>query len=155
MRFKTLIALVACTTLTLFGLEADAAIYKWVDAQGNTQFSDQPPGGSVEATKVATPGANISEGRRAAAQQRRDALKQISEARQEKRSGQAKEKEESLAAADTRRQQCDGARVRVALAEQTTHTYTVDANGERQYQASDQRDAEIRQMRADVERYCS
>ena len=68
MNTATRIAILA--TLILAGSAAHAEIYKWVDADGKTQFSDKPPPGQQNVKQIDLKNTTVSPEAKAAAEQR-------------------------------------------------------------------------------------
>jgi hypothetical protein len=65
-RFKSIIKILACTVLTINAMSVWAAkeepkkLYKWVDAQGNVHFSDEPKAGAEEVKVLPVPTTKLS-----------------------------------------------------------------------------------------------
>ena len=73
MNTATRIAILA--TLILAGSAAHAEIYKWVDADGKTQFSDKPPLNQKNVKEVELKNTTVTPEAKAAAEQRAAAAK--------------------------------------------------------------------------------
>jgi len=90
------LALALAFTLTLAGT-AHAEVYKWVDANGRTQFSDKPPPDQKNVKQLDLKERPISPAERAAAEQRAALERNRSE---NQRASEAKAKSTNQAAAD-------------------------------------------------------
>ena len=100
------------TILLLAMAGAHATMYKWKDAQGNTQFGQFPPAG-VEAQRMKAPRAPASSPAKAAPSLK-DRLKALEE-KQDKDQEKAQAAKEEQKRAEQQKQQCENARKTVTL----------------------------------------
>lgn len=131
----------ACSLITA---DAVAAIYKWVDGQGVTHFSETPPGegaGEVQARPLpkgasdrflSTPPPSVPEPAGLT----------------------GKAKEAADAAQAQRRNRCAVARRNRSVLEQQRRVYQTNDKGERVFIADQERQAEIARADAEIKRHC-
>lgn len=141
------------------GQEVSASVYKWVDAQGVTHYSDQPPpgsnaeematiryrkaAGSASAPAKAKGKADAGEAQGQGADKGGDAV--------EPGEGSASEKDKLLA---QRQANCKEARERVSKYDSAQRLYRPGPNGEREYLTDEELDTERANARRAVEQYC-
>jgi hypothetical protein len=105
--------LISVILLLAMAAGAQAAMYKWKDEHGNTQFGQFPPAG-VEAERMKAPRAPASPGKSGPSLQ--DRVKALEEEQGQDREKALMEKEEKERAAQLK-QNCDNARKTVQLLE--------------------------------------
>lgn len=106
---------------------ADAALYKWTDANGRVVYSDQPPPPNVKATTVTAPPPGDPNALK-------ELLQKDAEARQRKaqRTEAATKAAQTEADAQTRREQCTQVRGQIGqLGASQELVYRYNAKGER------------------------
>lgn len=143
-------------TLALSGLNAHAALNKWVDAEGKVHYSDTIP---PEATTTKTV-RNISGNGQADAPAgyspkslaEREADLRKSKLAKEKAS-EKKAKEDSQSAA--RNQACEAARHNVRIIEEGVRVVTYDEKGERSFMDDETRTRKLEEARESVNRNCN
>ena len=79
-----------------------AALYKWVDADGNTHYTQNPPSGGIEADVIKPPPRVNTEKARNQLEEEQKYLEDI----QEERSKQAKKEQNDKANEDIRKSYC-------------------------------------------------
>ncbi|HZF16987.1 MAG TPA: DUF4124 domain-containing protein [Steroidobacteraceae bacterium] len=128
---------------------ASAAVYKWIDAQGNIHYSDRPPSETIEAQVI-----NIDSRpsnrervavRRSASQQQSQSTAQ---ADGKQRAEQATQQAVNSDVAKSRAKQCEEAKTRYQTAVESHKLYKLGKNGEREYLS----DTELSQARLDARR---
>jgi hypothetical protein len=134
-----------CAALLAFSSLASAVVYKWVDAQGKTQYGDRPPDG-VHAEVVELLGTH-TQGRSSAAPA--PAAKTPAEAS----STDVKKQVASDVAAE-REKQCAEAQDRYKKLIEGRHLYKTGDNGERQYLTSDEIDSERLDAKKEIDEVC-
>jgi len=139
-------SLAFCLALTLSAV-ASAAVYKWVDAQGNVHYSDRPPEGESQVVDIIS---NPTPRERAAAhtggQQKQSEATAQTESKQ--KADRATEQAVSSDVAKSRAKQCEEAKERYRVAIDSHKLYKMGKNGEREYLS----DAELSQARLDARR---
>lgn len=128
---------------------ASAAVYKWVDAQGNVHYSDRPPSESTPAELVNIDSRPTNRERVAvrgtSGQKQREAVAQ-GEGKQ--KAEQATQQAVNSDVAKSRAKQCEEAKARYQTAIDSHKLYKMGKNGEREYL----NDAELSQARLDARR---
>ena len=149
-------ALVAAAAfLWLLDVATAAQIYKWVDENGEVQFSDRPPedaSTSSESVELkVSPGAATdtpSEVDRRALQKR--LLEVLEREREEKKEAKEKKREEKQALA----KQCSAARAQLQELKDSSFFYDTDENGERVIYTDEQREAATRNFEKQIKKRC-
>ncbi len=139
-----------CTALLFWSAMASAVVYKWVDAQGKTQYGDRPPDG-VHAEVVELLGTHVAH-TAAPAPARSSAPKTApsgDKAAQDTKNAVAQD------VAESREKQCADAQDRYKKLIEGRKLYKTGPDGERQYLTSDEIDAERLNAKRDVDATCS
>jgi hypothetical protein len=136
-----------CAALLAWSGLASAVVYKWVDAQGKTQYGDRPPDG-VHAEIVELLGTHPTAHTTAPA-----ADKAASPAPSTPQNTQTK-KEVSADVAEARQKQCADAQERYKKLIEGRHIYKTGENGERVYLTSDEIDAERLDAKKEIDDVC-
>jgi len=146
--------------IALLGLSAGAAaadIYKWVDANGVTQYGSTPPPG-VQATRLgAPPAVDPAAASQAAARAREsiaEAERGASQAAGEQARRQAERAADQAGLAE-RLRRCAAARQQLDVLTQGGPVFRFDAQGGRFYLPDAQRDGEIARLRGAVADLCA
>ncbi|MDP2244666.1 DUF4124 domain-containing protein [Pseudomonas sp.] len=127
---------------------AVAEIYRWVDANGQVHFSQQPAAPGAERVEVRP---QVIE-RDQATREREERGARFYEARR------AEQVQASLASAERqarRTQECGELRNRLAQIAEGRRYFHAEANGERTYYSDEQLDAARRQLRDQVSERCT
>ena len=148
--------------LMLASTNTFAAISKWVDAQGQVHYSDQPPPPEAKAETLRS--ASDSEGTAGisgvTATSAPAAPKTIAEREAElKKAQQAKEAAadkaaQKQAATEAIKANCATAQQNLRTLQEGIRMVEVDANGERSYLDDNQRQQRIAKTQQDVSNYC-
>lgn len=146
---KLSVYLLIILATALCGGIASAEIYKWVDENGVTQFTERQPEAEVP---VATVNVNHSKAKEARATwQEREA---DFEEREETASKAAAERAQAQADAAAKRANCEAARKR-ATSLQRPRINEVQEDGTRVRIGEDQRQAEIRKANEAIAEFCN
>jgi hypothetical protein len=143
-------------SLALVGLNAHAALHKWVDADGNVHYSDTVP---PEATATQTV-RNVS-GKGPADAPASFSPKSLAEREAEmKKSKHSKEeasqkKEQQDAVAENKNRNCAAARENARTLEESPRIVTYDANGERTYMDDEARAKKLEESRQTISNNCN
>ena len=133
-------AIILGAVLGLAALSAQAAVYKWVDQNGKTHYSDKPVQ-NAEQVKVG-PGAKAG-----------------SEEEQEGEEGAAKKtdqpKDESDAHREARAQKCDQARQRLTDYQDSSGLYVKDEFGQQRQLSPEEQVQAIVDMQKNVDSFCA
>ncbi len=103
-----------------------AAIYKWVDDEGNTHYTQQPPPEGISQETIKPP-AKIDQG---ATQEQFDQQQKFLDELRKARAKSAEEQQQSLQDAEQKRAECEQARARLA-SYQRPRVNLVNADGTR------------------------
>lgn len=142
-----LMRIAAVLGLMVVSLAASADVYKWVDAQGRTHYSDRPESYDAERLAVASRRTNpsvVAERNATANEQRQLTDAQSAQQRQERATTKAVRDD----VAKTRSQQCKEAEEQYRVAIESQKLYRVGKDGEREYLTS----AEIDEARLNARR---
>jgi hypothetical protein len=139
-------SLAFCAALMLSAV-ASAAVYKWVDAEGNVHYSDLPPSDKAQIVDIISRPTNRERvaARVASTEQQRQGASQ-DEAKQ--KADQATQQAVNADVAKSRAKQCEEAKERYRIAVDSHKLYKQGKNGEREYL----NDAELSQARLDARR---
>ena len=137
-----LVVLLGCAPL-------QAEIYKCTDAQGDTQYSDEPCGGNASVfVPRAAPAPAVDAAERADKTQRLLRAYDVENAEQQRKETAA------LAAREEAEQECTRARDRLSGVTQARAVYRLDENGNRVVMSFEERAASEEKARVAVARWC-
>jgi hypothetical protein len=148
-----LMRIAAVLVLMVVSLAASADVYKWVDAQGRTHYSDRPDSDTAERLAVASRRTNpsaVAERNAAASERRQSTDAQAAEQRQEQTSSKAVSEDVEK----TRDQQCKEAKEQYRVAIESQKLYRMGKNGEREYLTSPEIDAARLNARRAMDQVC-
>lgn len=136
--------------LLLAPMHAPAAMYKWVDADGNTVYSQTPPPPGIESRQMspAPPPADP------AAQQKLQGLQQQLEDAREDRALAAGKKAEADAEQGKREENCRRARQNLARLQGNPNQMARLPNGEYKRYTAEQREQQMQTQRDVIARDC-
>ena len=136
--------------LFLIACAAPAEMYKWVDEEGVTHYTERPPPGDVEATTIKPP-PRVDTGRALSEyEQQQQKLNELREGRQ--KSAEERKREEEIAA--IQKSNCDLARDKLEKASGSTRLYGTDAQGNRVRLGEEERQARIAAAQKDIAEFC-
>jgi hypothetical protein len=144
-----------CLILFFIGL-ADAAIYKWIDKEGNVHYGEFPPP-ECEAQEVSPlPGPTIEETERAQERLKklREQQRRRAEIRRQAKEVERQKKEEEKQNRIYRKKRCIMAWQNLHVLELKRPVYHINEDGERVYLDDETRSAEINRLREEIEKYC-
>lgn len=140
--------------LSLLGLNAHAALNKWVDAEGKVHYSDSPPPDVKAQTVRPLSGKGQAEAPASYSSksytEREAELKKSSLEKEET----SKKKAQQDAAAEARKRNCAAARQHARSLEEGTRVFNYDANGERAYLDDDARAQRLEEARKTISADC-
>lgn len=140
--------------LSLLGLNAHAALNKWVDAEGKVHYSDSPPPDVKAQTVRPLSGKGQAEAPASYSSksytEREAELKKSSLEKEEA----SKKKAQQDAAAEARKRNCAAARQHARTLEEGTRVFNYDANGERVYLDDDARTQRLEEARKTISADC-
>ena len=137
-----------------------AQTYKWVDANGRTQYSDKRPEGGVKSEEVRRSVSTVSSGSRSDSGSSANAAQSLAEQDQafRKRQLDARETAQKQAKADVdlknKEEQCRRARSLTASLDAGGRQVRFDEKGERYYLDDKQMESERARVRADAASFC-
>jgi hypothetical protein len=129
---------------------AHAAMYKWVDENGQVQYTQTPPPGNIEATEIKPPPPPAdAEG----AIRREESLEKALDERLEAREQSAKEAAEEAEYQKQRAQRCEAAKHRLSQTEYPLSNF-IEPDGTQRRATEEERQEQIRQAEAQVKEFC-
>lgn len=135
-----------CLCAALISGAVHAQQFKWVDANGRTQYGDTPPPG-VKATRLRPPPgpASTPEGaaKGSSAAEQEEAFRKRRKAQEEAAAKAAAKQDEAAA----RKENCQRAREQLAMLESGQRISRIDAKGERYFIDDKERAAELARVR--------
>lgn len=136
-------------TVMLASLPLNAAIYKWIDEQGEVHYSQSPPK-QKSATRM-----HIPSQRTAASNTEPDTSADQSAAdnKQSHESEPASNQQNTDNAAELIKK-CQSARQALTTLQQDKRVFTVDEQGERHYFDDMERSSRIAQLKQNIDKYC-
>lgn len=133
-------------------------VYRWVDADGNVHYSDQPPPDTATPREEVQVQGELPPERRAEAARRLDEQQRQLEAGRSRRSQSQQETAQQAAEAQgreaARQRLCAEARTNLSRLIEVGPVFTVNDSGEREYLEDDRRQAEIARYRQVVDQAC-
>jgi len=146
MRLATLFSIILALTTTAVG----AAMYKWTDADGSTQYGQYPPAGvQAEHIKAAPQPASPAQVG-ASPQQRLKELEQQQQKQTEKEAEAATAKQE----AETKRKNCEIAKKNLAGLQVGGHRLTRLPDGSYTRLSEEQRLSRVAEAEKNIKEYC-
>lgn len=132
-------------------LSANAGVYKWVDANGQTHFGDRPPAQAASSeVKVNSAPASVDAGARERHQKMTEFLDQQQEEREARQAANAKAEQK----AEKQAEQCKKLRARLKFLASVSTFYNINDQGERVY-VNEAENTQIREdFRAKVRKTC-
>jgi len=141
-----------CAALLAWSAMASAVVYKWVDAQGKTQYGDRPPDG-VKAELMPFLGNHTVRTTTASAQPARSPQSpRVTEDNKDDASTKKAVQQDVDAA---REKQCTDAQARYKSLIEGRRIYKTGENGERQYMSAEEIDAERVNAKRDIDAVCN
>ncbi len=137
----------AVLLLTSFSLSAE--IYKWVDEQGKTHYSDKPVENAQQMEVDIKVKGHINTGRR-----REDKRKKLINAYAEDRARKAEEKKKKKAKKAKNERKCVVAKDRLRRYERARYLYDLDSSGNRVVMPDASRKKSTDALRQQVKKYC-
>ena len=134
----------------LFPLNCMAVMYKWVDEQGNTHYSQTPPNSDVEVKTIKPPPKVDTE---AASKALEEQNKKVSELR-EKRLAEAEEQEKTDSEKAEKDKNCQQAKDRLA-SYQRPRVNLENSDGTIRTVSEEERQAEIKKSKEYIEKACN
>lgn len=139
--------------LLLLALGAQAQMYKWVDAQGVTHYSQTPPPAGTQ-TQTVAPKSASGGGKASGSGDWQSQQTDFNKRQMDKKDQQSKA--DAQAAKDaTQRQRCAEARDHLSRMKSASGIYQVNENGERVFMDPKASEQAIRSLEADIAKYCS
>lgn len=157
MKCRMILSLALITILALFVLPTAFAgkVYKWVDEDGNVQYSAQkPPSAGAQEIKVQSkPSSSAKGGESESAEDEQQAKEQSEEEKvkvsSEKEAAEIEQKNEEI-----RKKNCSIAKRRAATIDQGGRLYEVDESGERTYWDDATRAAKMQEAQSQIDEWC-
>lgn len=135
----------------LFSISANAGVYRWVDADGNTHFGDRPPANaSSREVKVQAPEVRNDASAQERQQRMRDFLSEQQKERETRQADQAKFAEQQAKKAEL----CIRMRAELKNLARVSTFYRLDENGDRVYVTEEQNEQVRKDFRKKVKEAC-
>jgi hypothetical protein len=143
---------------TLFGIVllaalpgiATAAIYKWVDENGQVQYTETPPPGGIEASEMKPPPEPADQ---EGTIEREQKLEKALDERRGSRDASAKKAAEDADYNRQKAERCEAARRRLEQAERPLTNF-VEADGTQRRATEEERLEQIKQSQEQVKKFC-
>lgn len=154
--------LITIILLTLTPILAQAAIYKWVDEQGNVQYSsEKPKDAEAEKVRVTTqPPVDRSTYRRPGQDEAKaegDTKPDAKDAKDDKTKTPAEKRKEAAKKAESdklKKEMCDEARQNLAAIENSARVRIEDDKGEVRYMEEKEVDSRKKSEQERINKYC-
>lgn len=136
--------------LCLLAFNSYAAMYKWVDEDGVTHYSQQPPPAGIEAETIKPPRDVDTEGAERSLRERQQLLDELSGERNEK----AEEREQAQQSEREKKEACRNARQRLQSFQNPRINF-VDKDGTRRRATEEERQRELKKARDYIRENCN
>ncbi|MEW8052372.1 MAG: DUF4124 domain-containing protein [Candidatus Thiodiazotropha sp.] len=144
-------ALSLLLVLLMAAFQLQAEVYKWVDEQGRVHFSDRPVTGESTEIKIRDQeGSQPSTGE----DDRQLKMQRMLDVYAEERAEKKEAKQKQLAERKKRKQNCVRAKDRYNSHLRATGIYNLGNDGERRYLSDQARARHIKQLKAEISRWC-
>ncbi|EAT11563.1 DUF4124 domain-containing protein [Bermanella marisrubri] len=140
-------------SVLLFAMPSLAQVYKWVDDNGQTHFSQFPPNESKEAEQI-----NITVGTSGSAEEAKKRLREQRESLLKdsiERGLDEEEKMRARAEAEDQQKRCEQAREQLTTLQTGGRVFTTNEAGEREYLDDQKRQDMIKKTQARVNEACN
>lgn len=127
-----------------------AEMYKWVDADGQTHYTQKPPAGDIEVSTIKPPPKVDTERALKELEERNNRLKGFEEERNKK----AEEKSMAKAEQANNQANCELARDKLSHVINNPRVYSKDEDGVRYKIGEEERQAKITEARKEIIEYC-
>lgn len=139
----------AAAAAALLAFNAQAAMYKWVDQDGITHYTQQPPPPGVQGKTIAPPPPVNTRAAQEQLKKTEQSLDQAFKQRQDQSSEQEKKQQEDQA----RQQACDQARLRLQSFQRPRVNF-VDQDGTRRRATEQEREQQLAKTREYLDKNC-
>jgi len=127
-----------------------ATMYKWVDEEGNTHYSEKPPVGDVEVQTVKPPPKVDTDSALKELEAKENKLKEIDNDRAKQAETAAAENKPM----EINKRNCETSRRNLASVNANPRVYSTDADGNRYKIGEDERQAKIAAAKEAIAKYC-
>lgn len=146
------LAMLICTPVT-----AQAEVYKWIDAEGNVHYGDEPPSESIPEFRVKPPPV-VTDDRifsdTPTGEQRRDGQRRLPDSFEADRRDRWQAAGERKQRAARQEKNCNTARARLRSAREASLIFDYDQQGNRIFYDQARREKYLRRLRKDVSQWC-
>lgn len=133
----------------MLAFNVQAAMYKWVDKDGITHYSQEPPPPGIQGKTIAPP----PEVNTSAAQKKLQDTEETLDKNLKQRQDQAKEQQKKQQEMQAKKEACDQARTRLHSF-QNPRVNFVDKDGTRRRATEEERQRELGKARAYIDKNC-
>lgn len=148
-QFKAGSMLATAVLLGIAAFGAQARIYKWVDEDGMTHYTQSPPPAGIEGKTMSPPPDVDTEAARARLKQQQEQAQKFLDQRQDATEDQQKKQQDTQAA----KQRCEEARTRLQSF-QNPRVNFVDKDGTRRRATEEERQRELQKARDYLDKNC-
>ena len=144
---------IACTLLLIlpFSISTSAEIYRWIDAQGKTHFSEHPPGDQVKSEEVSS---QLSPLNRDSSSEETKKLQQLFKgATPEEQALQQQEKAQQQQRDQQKNLVCNKAKKQLQILKGPV--YFTDNNGKEYSVSEEERQGRVSRLEQEIRRHCS
>ena len=131
---------------------SSAAMYKWVDENGNVYYSDKKPPEVTSAQEIKKQSSGVTDEE---AQENLESLTGKAADQQNDREVKASIAEEQATRDETIKKNCEIAKQNLTLLTSTARVTLKDENGEDYFLPDEEKESKTRDARAQVDRYCT
>ncbi len=128
-----------------------AKMYKWVDAEGNTQYTQQPPPGDIEA-EIIKPPPKVDTDK---AQKQFDEKQKQQDSIRKTREEEAEERQKNEKEVAVRESNCALAKDKMARLKDNPRVYSADEYGNRTKLLEEDRQTKLDEARKMIKEYCN
>lgn len=138
-------------SFVIFSMSANASVYRWIDANGNTHFGDRPPANaSSREVNVNAPEVNNDASAQERQQRMQDFLSEQQKERVARQAEQAKLAEQEAMKAEL----CTRMRAELKNLARVSTFYRLDENGDRVYVTDEENEQVRKDFRRKVKEAC-
>lgn len=127
--------------IAVLGLQANAEVYKWTDAQGKVQYTDQPPSGKAAEKPLKL--------------QSQSGVQEVSKKAVDDSAKKAKQDADAQATTKSSADNCKTAKSNLAVLQKSDPVYMQEGKGEKVLLNKEQRQKEIDAANEAIKKFCT
>ena len=141
--------------LLMLPLLAQAAVYKWIDDEGNVHYGDRPAGSEPSVEMEVDDSVTIpSFGGRDDSMSREERRERLLQAMEEDRLEKKQQREQKQALKQRNRKKCNFYRDRMRHYQRASGIYQLDQDGNRVYMSDADRAKSTKNLQKKIDKYC-